>query len=119
MMSSKMKEKELVIQQVKPPSFTKSLKNALNIDTSEFCKMNWYYPGGRDAFPGQQRMWTVDRCYPYAEGGQLLVDYVVLPHKMEEAKLKHEFFKERNIKYVALDRGVERIDFDAPSEEEQ
>lgn len=93
-------------------SFTKSLKLALNISTSEFCKINWYYPGGREAFPGQSKMWTVDRCYPYAKGGQLLVDHVILPHKMQEAKLKHKFFKAKKMRYVALDRGVEPIDFD-------
>jgi len=122
-MSAKMKIQEAgtttykeMAERAQQPSFTKALKVALNLSTSEFCKVNWYYPGGREAFPGQQKMWTVDRCYPYAEGGQLLVDLVALPHKMQEAKIKHEFFKKKNIRYVALDRGVEPIDFDGEEE---
>jgi hypothetical protein len=118
-MSTKMKVKEAgtythkdMAERAARPSFTKSLKESLHLDTSEFCKINWYYPGGREAFPAQPRMWTVDRCYPYTKQGQILVDIVILPHKREEAKKKHEYFKTKGMRYVALDRGAEVIDFD-------
>lgn len=98
--------------QVKPPSFSKLIKRILNLSANEFCKINWYYPGGREAFPGEPRMWMVDRCYPYLKEGQTLVDIVILDHKRKEAKRKHKYFQSKGINYIALDRGAEIIIFD-------
>lgn len=75
-----------------------------------FCKLNWYYPGGKDAFPYDPKMQYVTRCYPYANGGQLLVDE---PKNENEAKLllekKAPLMRQLKFRYVILLRGSEVI----------
>lgn len=93
------------------PSFTKMVQAVLNLPRDAFYKVSWYYPGGRQAFPLNPKMWVVDRYYPHANP-PILCDIVILAHKKEEAKLKHEYFKSQGMMYVALERGAAIIDFD-------
>lgn len=81
---------------------TPALRKILELSKDEFCKINWYYPGGREAFPTNQKLWTVDRYFPYARGGALLCDLIALPHKLKEARMKKPFLEEKGLRYVAV-----------------
>ena len=95
-------DKNAKAQGAKPRPKGPALRKVLDLSKDQFRKVNWYYPGGREAFPTKPRLWTVDACFPYAEGGMLLADIVMLEHKFLEAKEKAKYFKEKNIKYVAV-----------------
>ncbi len=81
---------------------TPALRRILELSKDAFCKINWYYPGGRENFPTNQKLWTVDRYFPYASGGPLLCDLIALPHKLKEARMKKPFLEERGFRYVAV-----------------
>ncbi len=81
---------------------TPALRRILELSKDEFCKVNWYYPGGRENFSGNQRLWIVDRYFPYAAGGPLLCDLISLPHKLQEARMKKPFLETKGFRYVAV-----------------
>jgi hypothetical protein len=95
-----------------PRAKTPALRKLLELSKDEFCKVNWYYPGGREAFPLNQRLWTVDRYYPYAKDGGLLCDLVMLNHKLDEAKMKARHFKNTGFKYVAVNYSGRILDLE-------
>jgi hypothetical protein len=98
----------------RPPKKGPALRRTLDLSKNEFRKVNWYYPGGREAFPTNPRLWTVDACFPYAEGGMLLADIVMLEHKFLEAREKAAFFKKNKINYVAMLQNGTILDLDDP-----
>jgi len=71
---------------------------------------NYYYPGGRQAFPDKPILQTVDKYFPYAEGGPLFIDE---PLRTDDAKLfetKTEIMKKLGHRYVALTPGLSELD---------
>jgi hypothetical protein len=101
---------EIANHETKRNRETPALRKILDLTKDAFCKINWYYPGGREAFPSNSRLWTVDRYFPYAQGGPVLADLVQLEHKFEEAKVKAKFFAAKNIKYVAITQDGSMVD---------
>lgn len=109
---------ELADETTKRSSKTPALRKILELAKDEFCKVNWYYPGGREAFPSNPRLWSVDRYFPYAEGKKgLLCDLVILPHKLKEAKMKKPFLEKSGLKYVAITQNGTILDLDQVTEE--
>lgn len=73
-----------------------------------FCHINWYYPGGPEAFKYDTRLQYVSKCYPYAEGKKLLVDEAKNEAEAEWFKEKKTpLMKELKFRYVILLRGAE------------
>jgi hypothetical protein len=78
---------------------------AEKVARSSIYTTNWYYPGSQKDFPYHERLKRIDRYFPYAEGGPLLVD-----EPMDEAELalcerKRPKLKERGFRYVILGLG--------------
>ena len=67
-----------------------------------FYYLNQYFPGGREAFPGNVRMHVTHKYYPYAKGGPLYVDEPQWPFALEECKRKQVFLKSKGIRYVLI-----------------
>ena len=73
-----------------------------------FCKINWYYPGGAEAFPFDARMQYVSKCYPYGQDGMVLIDEA--KNEQEAAYFKEKkspLMKRLKYRYVILLRGSE------------
>lgn len=71
--------------------------------------VRFYYPGGREQFV-EARGQTVDKFFPYADGGPLFVDEV---NRLEDKKLfekKTEVMKQLGHRYVAILPGMTELD---------
>lgn len=71
---------------------------------------NHYYPGGREAFAFNIRGATVDKYFPYAEGGPLFIDEVLRTEDQELFKKKTEIMKSLGHRYVAIMPGMTELD---------
>lgn len=91
------------------------IARASTIAGDEFVKINFYHPLLREKFPGNPKMWSVDKCYPMAKGGPLLVDEPKLDYRIQECKRKLAEFEAYNktakvkIRYLILKGGVEPL----------
>lgn len=76
-----------------------------------FYFRNWYYPSGRSAFPHSPHMWCVDRAYPQAKGGLLLLDQPNTPEEEKECQKKSVFLRENGYRYLVMkkDRTYEEL----------
>jgi hypothetical protein len=70
---------------------------------------NYYYPGGRESF-AETRGQTVDKYFPYAEGGPLFVDEVSRTEDEDLFKKKTETMKTLGHRYVAILPGMTEFD---------
>lgn len=82
----------------------KSLPHSIadRIAGSTFHYRNWYYPGGREEFEQNEKLRYVDKMYPFAEGGQLLVDEPTHQFQIEACELKGKFLKEKGFRYIIV-----------------
>jgi len=97
------KEPQLPIQPIGNVTETgrNRLKNMIeNISGDKFCYINFYYPGGRDHFPENEKLWRVDRYYPNAVGGPLFVDEPRFEYEIQNCKLKSGVMKEMGHRYI-------------------
>lgn len=85
----------------------KSLPHSIadRISGNVFHYRNWYYPGGREAFEQDDRLRLVDKMYPFAEGGQLLVDEPTYPYQIENCERKRAVLKKLGFRYVIIRPG--------------
>lgn len=79
---------------------------------SAVVKINFYYDGGKQAFPLKPDMWYVRKCYPYAQPEQLLVDEPTTDQELADCKEKAKFMRESGQRYAVFKNGVELIDVD-------
>ena len=75
--------------------------------SDELAKDNFHYVGYcvqalRSTFPDSQRLWTVDKCYPYAEGGMLFVDQPQMPDEIDLCQIKALAMKKAGLRYIAI-----------------
>lgn len=71
---------------------------------------NYYYPGGREFFANDQGLLTVEKYFPYAEGGPLYVDEPMMPYQEEECAKKTVAFKTLKLRYLVIKRGMNELD---------
>lgn len=64
---------------------------------------NHYYAGGKQIFPDQPNLQTVDKYFPYAEGGPLFIDELSLMDDKKAFELKTAKMKELGHRYIAID----------------
>jgi len=67
-----------------------------------FNYVNYLVPALQSKFPDNQKLWFVDKCYPYAEGGPLYVDTPYSPQEIDICQLKKEVMRESNLRYVSI-----------------
>jgi hypothetical protein len=70
---------------------------------------NYYYPGGRESFM-ETRGQTVDKFFPYAEGGPLFVDEVSRLENPELFEKKTKMMEHLGHRYVAILPGMSELD---------
>lgn len=74
---------------------------------------NHIWPGAKEAFPTNKKMWYVDRYFPYADGGPLFVDEptrLSLETEKDNFELKKEIMKKLGHRYVVIRPGMSEID---------
>lgn len=83
---------------------------AEKIAQDKLCQRNHIWPGAKQAFPFNNKMQTVDKYFPYAEGGPLFVDEPTRKDDLEMFKLKEEAMKELGHRYLLLKPGMTEVD---------
>lgn len=63
---------------------------------------NHYYAGGKQMFPDKPEMQTVDKYFPYAEGGPLFIDEMSLMDNPKNFEVKTQKMKELGHRYIAI-----------------
>lgn len=95
------KDKEAVLQAIaKRRTLPHSIAD--RIAGSTFHYRNWYYPGGREQWPQNEKLRYVDKMYPYAEGGQLLVDEPTHQFQIDACEQKKKFLQDKGFRYVIV-----------------
>ena len=70
----------------------------------KLCSINWYYPGGREAFPYKPDCRYVSRYYPNAKGGPLAIDTPNTPEELELSKLKVPHLEKAGVQFYIIDK---------------
>ena len=71
---------------------------------------NYYYAGGRQLFPNNPKLQTVDKYFPYAEGGPLFIDELSYLDNANEYAIKTKKMKELGHRYVAIEPKMNELD---------
>lgn len=69
-------------------------------------KRHEHVPALKAAFPANRYMWSVDKFFPYAQGGVLAVDEPQIKQDIEESRTKQAFLKSMGIRMVVLTHGT-------------
>lgn len=72
------------------------------VANSKFYYVNWYYPEGRKEWPQHNNLRHVQKMYPYAEGGPLLVDEPRLPYEFINCEMKAKVLKRLGYRYLVI-----------------
>lgn len=106
----KMEEsKEDIVKRVLARRNFKSLAERVAGD-SLFYK-NYYYPGGRSFFTQQQNeLLTVDKYFPYAEGGALYIDEPMFEYEERDCEKKAQAMKVLGLRYLIIKRNMNELD---------
>jgi hypothetical protein len=88
----------------------KTLSEQIAGDT--ICYLNKYFTGYKEAFPEPQDVGlrTVDKYFPFAEGGPLYVDEHRGVTELRDLDRKKEVMKSLGFRYVILKPGMSLID---------
>lgn len=76
----------------------------------KFVYKNYMYPGAREAFPMNVNLQSVDKYYPYANGGPLFVDEPQHKDDIKVLELKVEAMKKLGHRYLLLKPGMKHED---------
>jgi hypothetical protein len=69
---------------------------------SEIAYRNFKFKGAEEAFPNEPAMRTVDQYFPYAVGGELLVDSPVTERERKNCERKAVVLKKLGYKYLIV-----------------
>jgi len=72
----------------------------------KFHERNFCWPGSKQAFPFNNQMWTVDKYFPFANGGPLFVDEPTHKHDLKPFALKQEAMQKLGHRYLLLTEGM-------------
>lgn len=89
---------------VKVPEKTSSEWRSLaeRVAKHRLYKRNEHIPRLKEAFPACRWMWSVDKLFPYAEGGVLAIDEPRFDAEVKESLQKQAFLKKIGIRMVVL-----------------
>lgn len=79
---------------------------AEQVANDKFHERNFMWPGGKQSFPFNNKMWTVDKYYPFAENGPLFVDEPSQKEDIGPYTLKREAMKKLGHRYLLLTEGM-------------
>lgn len=90
--------------QALPPKSAEQWRSiAEQVAQHRLFKRNEHFPLLKAAFPANRRMWTVDKFFPYAQGGALAVEEPShLKFEVEEAKAKQAALAAIGVRMVIL-----------------
>ena len=71
---------------------------------------NYYFEGSRDAFKEEPDLQTVDRFFPYADGGPLYVDEPMTEFDEDNCEIKKEYMRANKFRYLVIKRGMNELD---------
>lgn len=77
------------------------------IAQSGICTGNFKYPNGETAFKHEPKLHTVDRHYPYAKGGPLLVDAAFYEDEVRDCERKRKVIEASGLRYLVLTRDIQ------------
>jgi hypothetical protein len=75
---------------------------AERIAESEIAYRNFKFTGAEEAFPNEPAMRTVDQYFPYAVGGELLVDSPVTERERTNCARKASVLKKLGYRYLIV-----------------
>jgi len=74
-----------------------------------YCVMNWKWQGSETAFPDEPWLRTVEKYYPNAQGGPLLIDEPLLPEDIKTCERKRPYLEKQGYCYVVLEPNVDEF----------
>lgn len=92
------------------------ITRATEIAGSTFFKVNFYHPELKKKFPGNQKLWHVDKFYPYAQEsdfaskGNLFVDEPRFDFEILNSRRKAEVLEKVGVKLLILKNGTELLE---------
>lgn len=98
-------------KEIKPE---RSLTMATKMAGDGFFKVNFYHPELRKKFPGNAKLWHVDKFYPYAknEAGKyeaLFIDEPRFEYEILRSRQKAEVLEKIGVRFMILKNGVELL----------
>lgn len=91
------------LREVVTPQQAQSAKSIYEkISQDSLFMRNFYYPGGREAFPNAPQLQYVERYYPNATGGPIAFDTVGYLDDQEMCELKRKHLAKAKIKYAIV-----------------
>jgi hypothetical protein len=97
-------EPEEVVSAPRPADHYDSV--GAQVAQSGYFKRNFMIQDLKDAFPGQYRMWSVSKSFPYAHDGLLLVDEPTNKHELAMSKEKAVVLKKAGFKFIIIEKGT-------------
>jgi hypothetical protein len=88
---------------------TRPLTAASQIAGDKYFKVNWYHPELRRCFPGNSKLWHVDKFYPYAKDEPLFVDEPRFDYEILRSKQKAEVLEKIGVRFLILKNGTEPL----------
>lgn len=92
----------------KSVSYSKAVSRAAERSISDtlandkFHYVNYPVPQLRQNFYDKPSVWHVDKMYPYAQGGMLLIDEPLTPEEIDLCELKEVVLKRAGLRYIAI-----------------
>ncbi len=83
---------------------------AERVAESSIFYRNFKFPGGLTAFPTEPTMRTVDQYYPYAVGGELLVDSPTTKGDKENCVRKSVYLKKQGFRYLIIEPEMDEFE---------
>lgn len=84
---------------------------AERVAQSDLSIGNWRWPGAVQDYASQDiRRATVDLYYPYAAGGELLIDMPQYDVDRKACELKAQILRRRGYRYVILYKGIQEYE---------
>ena len=65
----------------------------------KFCYVNYHVPQLREAFFDNHKLWSVDKMYPHAQGGMLLIDEPKTPEDIDLCEIKKTILHRAGFRY--------------------
>jgi hypothetical protein len=78
-----------------------------------FYYRNWKWPDADQHFPNHVDLRFVDKCYPYAKGGMLLVDEPRDSVDADQSYMKQKLLKKLGIRHIVLEDNPATTLYDA------
>jgi hypothetical protein len=97
-------------QEITKPKRVDLISMAEKIANDKLCYRNYVYPGSKNLFPDSPKLQTVDKFYPYAEGGPLFVDEWANTDLKETIETKRNAMRKLGHRYLSVTPGMTELE---------